>query len=413
MRPPVSVILPFHGDDATAREALEALGRLELREGDEVVVADNTEDGVVPAQAAGSGFTVLRSPVPRSAYAARNYAAERARNEWLLFLDADCRPRSDLLDRYFDQPPAAGVGAVAGQVLGVPDQPGLIPRYIRARRHLDQEWLAHEHPYRPMAVTANLLVRREAWQAVGGFQEHTRSGADSDFSWRLQDAGWELGLNLDAVVHHEHRASLGALLRQAERDGAGQRWSAHRFPGVAPHPGLARELVRALGGGVVWLLRGRPSRAAYKLIDGAWSVAAVVGSWRTNAAPAAQPHGDRVALVDAFPAAGEAVPAAVWVEARARPRVPAWPAARTLRAEWEEDTGPGVRIGALLGLALRRPAAVAGAVVRHGPKRALVLAPAARRVRAAGAGVTVVAAPERQADAALICALAGRGARPG
>ena len=54
-----------------------------------------------------------------------------------------------------------------------------------------------------MAVTANVLVRREAWAAVGGFAEGTRSGADADFCWRLADAGWELeyrdGASLDSL----------------------------------------------------------------------------------------------------------------------------------------------------------------------------------------------------------------------
>ena len=43
-RPPVSVILPFHGDAADAAHVAEQLGRLELRAGDELLVVDNNDD---------------------------------------------------------------------------------------------------------------------------------------------------------------------------------------------------------------------------------------------------------------------------------------------------------------------------------------------------------------------------------
>jgi hypothetical protein len=37
----VAVIVPFTGTDAQLRELVEALGALDLREGDDVLVADN------------------------------------------------------------------------------------------------------------------------------------------------------------------------------------------------------------------------------------------------------------------------------------------------------------------------------------------------------------------------------------
>ena len=40
--------------------------------------------------------------------------------------------------------------------------------------------------------TINLAFRREAFDAVGGFDEAFAYGSDVDFSWRLIDAGYRI-----------------------------------------------------------------------------------------------------------------------------------------------------------------------------------------------------------------------------
>jgi GT2 family glycosyltransferase len=130
-----------------------------------------------------------------------------------------------------------------------------------------------------MAVTANLLVRRSAWEALGGFAEDSVSGADADFCWRLQDLGLELGLNLAARVEHEHRSTVRALLVQAHRDGRGAAWLAARHSGY-PAALPPRYFGRALAGAIAWPLRGQPRRGAFKGLDGLWGAAFNVGSVR-------------------------------------------------------------------------------------------------------------------------------------
>src|SRR5215208_4893530 len=98
-RPSVSVIVPFRGDREAAKRMVAALTCLDPRDGDEVIVADNTSRGV----AAGSGVRVVAAARERSSYHARTVGAEAATNEWLLFLDADCTPQAGLLDAYFAQ----------------------------------------------------------------------------------------------------------------------------------------------------------------------------------------------------------------------------------------------------------------------------------------------------------------------
>src|SRR3954447_13912166 len=153
-RPAVSIILPFHGTRAEAEEALDALTVIARAPGDEVVVVDNSGAGAVPAR---DGVTVVAADAQHSSYYARNAGATAARGEWLLFVDADCRPPRNLIDRFFDAPPDARCGAVVGEVAGVAGQTSLIARYARSRGHLAQR-VHWESPYRPWGVTANLLV---------------------------------------------------------------------------------------------------------------------------------------------------------------------------------------------------------------------------------------------------------------
>jgi GT2 family glycosyltransferase len=285
-RPPVTVIVPFYGDERAASQTMQALAGLELHEGDELLVADNTPDGVLAA-AHPQGF---RTAVARQPYSARNEAAARAANAWLLFTDADCRPRADLLDAYFAPPPDELVGALAGEIVAAVDgHPTLAQRYAADRRLLSSE-LFLAHPYKPMGVTANLLVRRAAFDAIGGFAEGIRSGGDADLCWRLQDAGWSLLHRPAAIVAHEHRAAVRALLRQAARTAAGTRWLEHRHPGFHANAGSARRAVRALAGTVAWPLRGEPERGAFKAIELLVIATEHVGRLAGNARP---PEGRR------------------------------------------------------------------------------------------------------------------------
>jgi GT2 family glycosyltransferase len=261
-RPSVSVIVPFHGDEPAASAAMAALRAIELRDGDELLVADNTHDGVLAALHP-EGFHAREERQP---YSARNEAAARARGEWLLFTDADCLPESGLLDAYFEPPPGDRVGALAGEIVAAGEGGSLAQRYAADRRLLSSE-LFLAHPYRPMGVTANLLVRRSAFEALGGFAEGIRSGGDADLCWRLQDAGWAIEHRPRAIVAHEHRATVRALLRQAARTAAGTRWLEARHPGFHANAGGARRAARAVAGMAAWPLRGKPERGAFKAIE--------------------------------------------------------------------------------------------------------------------------------------------------
>ena len=430
-RPEISVVMPFAGDEEAARAAVDALLALDLRAGDELILAENSG---VPVAVARGGVAVVRATGERSPAHARNTGAARAHGEWILFLDADCRAPRWLLDAYFRAPVADDVGALAGEVVPLLEGDTLVSRYGSARSFLSQQ--AHlNHPYRPRAVAANLLVRRAAFEQVGGFYEGVRAAEDTDFSWRLQQAGWRLELRRDAQVEHRYRATLGELRRQWRGYAAGRAWLARRYDGFEPEPAVRRAFNRALarthspggGSGAPGAMRGRGApavsagaieRGRYLALDALLSADELAGLVLSNR-PAGRPRttADVVVVADRFPARGDPLVEfagaldGARIEASARPELPDHEVAGSLQIDYREDDGIAARVSALVALFARHPLRCAGDVLsrRAGEPSLSALAPAVRRLkRNPRARVHALGGSETRVTARRIARLAGR-----
>jgi GT2 family glycosyltransferase len=133
----------------------------------------------------------------------RNAGVRAARGSIIVFTDAGCHPDPGWLERLVA--PLDGEEQVtAGMTLAVPGGSALYDRSARdeaGRRYLAQ------------CSTINMAFRREAFDAVGGFDERFTYGSDIDFSWRLTDAGYAIRNVPGAVVRHD----WGGWRRQLRR----------------------------------------------------------------------------------------------------------------------------------------------------------------------------------------------------
>jgi mycofactocin glycosyltransferase len=178
------------------------------------------DDGsVTPIQGAGVRLDANRGPA-----AARNAARSMFDTPLVAFLDADvATPDPEWAHRllwHFDDP---RVGLVAPRVLGEPGSPldlGDLPARIRAGTRVS---------YVPGAA---LLVRTEALDSVGGFDERLRFGEDVDLVWRLDEAGWHCRFDPTVTVWHEPRGSWPERLRQHAGYGTSAAPLAMRHPGA-------------------------------------------------------------------------------------------------------------------------------------------------------------------------------------
>jgi GT2 family glycosyltransferase len=260
----VSVVVPFAGSREQAEGVVAMLRVLDTQPGDELIIADNS------GTASGADrITVVRAAGEASASHARNVGAPAAKNDWILFLDSDVIAPAGLLDSFFSAPIGERVGAVTGDIAGIPDTRTLAARYGTARNFLGQR--SHvNNPFRPRASSANLLVRRAAFEQTGGYTEGIWAGEDTDFTWRLQAAGWTLAFNEQAVVQHAYRTTLRGLGRQWRGYAAGARWLSEHYLDFKPDPGLKRGtrlLLKRLGigEGVAFRADGRTAASSAQL----------------------------------------------------------------------------------------------------------------------------------------------------
>jgi cellulose synthase/poly-beta-1,6-N-acetylglucosamine synthase-like glycosyltransferase len=254
-RPSVSVIVPFAGSPQQLDRLRRRLAALEVGRRDELLVSDNRRDAAAERVDVKGAARVLPAAGAAAPGFARNRAARVARGEWLVFIDADTWPIAGLVERYFDPPPGADTGVLGGGILDRPGGDGVAARASARRGHMSQR-VTLDRAGTSYAQTANCAVRRAAFDAVGGFDEHARCGEDADLCFRLAALGWRLEERPQAMVEHRTRATLPGLLAQLARHGSGAAWLHRRYPGEFAPPSTRRLAGRLVHDGLVELASG-------------------------------------------------------------------------------------------------------------------------------------------------------------
>ena len=249
--------------DALADDA--AAGRIRV-----VVVDNGSTDGSVQAAREHAPWAEVRVPGTNLGFgAAVDQIATETAGPWLLALNADTVLAPAALRRMLsvgESDPQIGavaprlglggggtqhsvgplptLGVVTAFALGLHR---LLPE-LGDRLCLEPGWNPDRARTVPWAVGACLLLRREAFEAVGGFDARQWMYAeDLDLCWRLGEAGWQVRYEPGAYVAHASAAATGPAFGAARR----RRYMAATYAVIARRrgPGTARAvaLVNLLG----------------------------------------------------------------------------------------------------------------------------------------------------------------------
>jgi glycosyltransferase involved in cell wall biosynthesis len=216
----LTVIVPVRNGGDALRRCLDALRR-GTHPPDELIVVDDASTDGSAALAESFGATVLRlDPGPHGPAVARNRGAAVTTGDALLFFDADVVAHADTVERIAQHLAAdPGIAALFGSYDDDPPMRGVVARYKNLSHHY-----VHQHG-RAEAGTFWAgcgTIRREAFAAVGGFDEsYARpSIEDIELGVRLRNAGYRIRLCPDVQVAHLKRWTFVGLLRSDIRDRA-------------------------------------------------------------------------------------------------------------------------------------------------------------------------------------------------
>jgi GT2 family glycosyltransferase len=205
----VSVVVPVRNRNEYLRILLDALERQTIpREQFEVLIGDDgSTDGSTDQLATEDGWIRVFRGAARNSYAARNRAARAARAPVLAFVDSDCKPEPLWLEEGLKA--LADADAVAGGIRFILPERRTVWTLIDMETTKDHE----SQVTRGNAETANLFVRQELFERLGGFDDTLPEHGDFDFAERIVASGARLVYAPDVLVHHPARTTAKSYLR--------------------------------------------------------------------------------------------------------------------------------------------------------------------------------------------------------
>lgn len=259
----VSFIVPALNEERHIGRCLDSIRGLQLPEnvqGVEIIVVDNRSTDRT-AEISRAGGAIVEDVVPGRPSCARNAGVRRSKGEWLAFIDADCELPSNWLTvcgahLLGDEK----VVAAAGVMQGPAGNASWVERSWYEIGHRSGTTSVRNVRWLP---TFNLLVKRDAFDAAGGFDESLATCEDCDLGYRLEKLGTLVVDPRAQVVHRGESRSLGELFRREAwrtrgnvqlalmRPFDGPNWLSLLFP-----PGAILGLFVALCGLVVAILAG-------------------------------------------------------------------------------------------------------------------------------------------------------------
>jgi len=221
-----SVIIPTFERPQKLKRSLEAVAKLNYPSSKFEVIVVSDGGAAFPDELLSSfkeniNLTILHPPHLGLA-SARNLGAEKAKNDFLAFIDDDCEPDVDWLNNL-----SAQFNLTPKHLLGGRTMNALKTNIFSESSQMLIDYLydyaAKSNPNFAFFTGNNLALARTGFFSIGGFDQTfpVAAGEDRDFCRRWLEGKGESHLLNAAVVRHYHKLGLKSLGRQHFNYGRG------------------------------------------------------------------------------------------------------------------------------------------------------------------------------------------------
>ena len=277
-----SIIVPAYNAAQTLEECLEALLEQSVPQDEyEVILVDDGSTDGTATLAQSYGVRVLTRQ-HRGPAAARNAGVDEAKDEIILFTDADCAPTRKWIEemtRPFADPEVVGVKGTY-----LTRQRELVARFVQIE-YEDRYHRTAQQDHIDFIDTYSAGYRRDIFLANGGFDTTfpTASVEDQELSFRLARKGYKMVFAPEAQVYHRHDVSLIEYARRKFNIGYWKalltQWHPERLVSDSHTPQILKLQIALLGLGVLSLL------ATPRWPPSLWMVGGMAGSFLVSTLP--------------------------------------------------------------------------------------------------------------------------------
>ncbi len=218
--PFLSVVVPALNAVDTIADCLRALRR-HLPEGaSEVIVVDNGSTDGTGQAAREENVRVVQAPGVFVSEV-RNSGARHAAGDLFAFVDSDCTITPEWYQAVVDLLEGDGTIGAAGSRHVIPENPSWVEAVWFQAHHSGDRGGPREVAYVP---AGNLVVRREVFLQVGGFDPTLETGEDPDLCNRIGSAGYRI-VEWDRIrcIHLGEPKTLMQVFRREKWHGRGVR----------------------------------------------------------------------------------------------------------------------------------------------------------------------------------------------
>jgi len=212
-QPRVTILIPIRNVAKYIKECLDALlNQTYPKDRYEIWLLDNnSDDGTldIVSQYPKDKVKVIQTGV-HSPPVKYNRILPEVKSEVIGFVDGDANVSEKWLELVIEplkNPETAG----ASGVILTANKNKLVSRLIGYELQDRYERMSHEIK---RVATMHVVYKKEILEKIGGFNETSKTGYDSDIGYRINDAGYKIINVPEATVYHNHRETLAAFFKQ-------------------------------------------------------------------------------------------------------------------------------------------------------------------------------------------------------